>query len=269
MKKNPKIMITVEGTDGTSLCAAQLKNKGFQVMLLPRDGKIIVDRVKKEQPALLMMDAFLINIDALGVLQNLASYRKDNPLKVVVMSPVDQMELQISMLQNGADYFLLKPFDPKMCADRMEYLLLRSGGKTSQGHTLDETIASVQSAELSGTESLERLISKIMREIGVPAHIKGYQYLREAIMRTVEDPELMHTVTKVLYPSVAKTFKTTSSRVERAIRHAIEVAWDRGDVDVLASYFGYTIQNSRGKPTNSEFIAMISDKLRLDLKVTQ
>lgn len=267
MKKNPKIMITVEGTDGTSLCAAQLKNKGFQVLLLPRDGKLLLERVKKEQPALLMMDAFLINIDALGVLQSLASFREENPMKVVVMSAVDQPELQLSMLQNGADYFLLKPFDPKICAERMESLLFRKSAKVSR--TLDDTIASLQTVDTQGTQSIERLISKIMREIGVPAHIKGYQYLREAIMRTVEDPELMHAVTKVLYPSVAKTFKTTSSRVERAIRHAIEVAWDRGDVDVLASYFGYTIQNSRGKPTNSEFIAMISDKLRLDLKVTQ
>ena len=113
---------------------------------------------------------------------------------------------------------------------------------------------------------LEMTISDIMREIGVPAHIKGYLYLRQAIMLTVKDPDLMHAVTKVLYPTVAKTNKTTSSRVERAIRHAIEVAWDRGDVDVLSSYFGYTIQNSRGKPTNSEFIAMIADKLRLSMR---
>ena len=107
-----------------------------------------------------------------------------------------------------------------------------------------------------------------MREIGVPAHIKGYHYLREAIRLTVDDPELMQAVTKILYPTIAKTNKTTSSRVERAIRHAIEVAWDRGDVDVLSSYFGYTIQDSRGKPTNSEFIAMISDKLRLSMKAS-
>ena len=105
-----------------------------------------------------------------------------------------------------------------------------------------------------------------MRQIGVPAHIKGYQYLRESIALSIKDPDLMHSVTKVLYPTVAKNNKTTASRVERAIRHAIEVAWDRGDVDVLSSYFGYTIQNTRGKPTNSEFIAMISDKLRLKMR---
>ena len=113
---------------------------------------------------------------------------------------------------------------------------------------------------------LEIIISDVMRQIGVPAHIKGYQYLRQAILLSVREPEYLHAVTKALYPSVAKKNKTTSSRVERAIRHAIEVAWDRGDVDVLSSYFGYTIENTRGKPTNSEFIAMISDKLRLEMK---
>lgn len=116
--------------------------------------------------------------------------------------------------------------------------------------------------------NLEVVVSEIMHQIGVPAHIKGYQYLREAIILSINDSEMMNSVTKLLYPTVAKTFKTTPSRVERVIRHAIEVAWDRGDVDVLSSYFGYTIQNSRGKPTNSEFIAMISDKLRLRMKVS-
>ena len=117
-------------------------------------------------------------------------------------------------------------------------------------------------------EHLETDITKMLHELGIPAHIKGYQYLREAIILSVNDSEMMNSVTKLLYPTVAKTFKTTPSRVERAIRHAIEVAWDRGDVDVLSSYFGYTIQNTRGKPTNSEFIAMISDKLRLRMKVS-
>ena len=115
---------------------------------------------------------------------------------------------------------------------------------------------------------IEMRVTDIIHQIGVPAHIKGYQYLREAIILSINDTEMMNSVTKVLYPTVAKRFSTTSSRVERAIRHAIEVAWDRGDVDVLSSYFGYTIQNTRGKPTNSEFIAMISDKLRLQLKIS-
>ena len=123
-------------------------------------------------------------------------------------------------------------------------------------------------SKLQETTDLQMTVSEIMHQIGVPAHIKGYQYLREAIVLSINDREMMSSVTKVLYPTVAKMYSTTSSRVERAIRHAIEVAWDRGDVDVLSSYFGYTIQNTRGKPTNSEFIAMISDKLRLRLKIS-
>ena len=127
---------------------------------------------------------------------------------------------------------------------------------------------STQHSELGDPMDLQVTVSEIMHQIGVPAHIKGYQYLREAIILSIDDTEMMNSVTKVLYPTVAKKFSTTPSRVERAIRHAIEVAWDRGDVDVLSSYFGYTIQSSRGKPTNSEFIAMISDKLRLNMKIS-
>ncbi len=260
MKKNPKIMITVEGSDDASRCAAQLKTRGFQIVLLPKDGRLVLERVKREQPDLLMMDAFMVHVDALGVLQALEAYRAEHSMKVVVTSTLDRPEFQSQLLQSGADYFVLKPFEAVLCADRLEYLLRKKNAKglSSQQKSDDE----------ARPQSMERVISEIMREIGVPAHIKGYQYLREAILLTVKDPDLMHAVTKILYPTIAKTNKTTSSRVERAIRHAIEVAWDRGDVDVLASYFGYTIQNSRGKPTNSEFIAMISDKLRLDLQLT-
>ena len=268
MKKNPKIMMTTEANDEANRCAALLKSRGFQVILVPRDGRMVLDRVRREEPDMLMMDAFLFNVDALGVLQSLGSYREEHAIRIVVTSPVDQIDLQQQMLENGADYFMLKPFEPMLCADRLEYLLLKKSGKPAVvPYPKSESAIQKQLDVPTERQNLERVISEIMREIGVPAHIKGYQYLREAIMLTVENPNLMHAVTKVLYPSVARSNKTTSSRVERAIRHAIEVAWDRGDVDVLASYFGYTIQNSRGKPTNSEFIAMISDKLRLEMRV--
>lgn len=158
----------------------------------------------------------------------------------------------------GADYYFLKPFDLDILAERISQL---TGWNTAGQENIRKVSSDVQG-------NLEVVVSEIMHQIGVPAHIKGYQYLREAIILSINDSEMMNSVTKLLYPTVAKTFKTTPSRVERAIRHAIEVAWDRGDVDVLSSYFGYTIQNSRGKPTNSEFIAMISDKLRLRMKVS-
>ena len=171
---------------------------------------------------------------------------------IIVLSSVDNMRFESEILNGGADYYFLKPVEAEIIAQRISQLSgWQKGGATEKS-----------------SSDLEVVVSEIMHQIGVPAHIKGYQYLREAIILSINNTEMMGSVTKLLYPTVAKTFKTTSSRVERAIRHAIEVAWDRGDVDVLSSYFGYTIQSSRGKPTNSEFIAMIADKLRLQLKAS-
>ena len=176
----------------------------------------------------------------------------------MLTSSVDNVRFEQEVLAAGADYYFLKPFDLDILAERISQL---TGWNTAGQENIRKVSSDVQG-------NLEVVVSEIMHQIGVPAHIKGYQYLREAIILSINDSEMMNSVTKLLYPTVAKTFKTTPSRVERAIRHAIEVAWDRGDVDVLSSYFGYTIQNSRGKPTNSEFIAMISDKLRLRMKVS-
>ena len=157
----------------------------------------------------------------------------------------------------GADICILKPIDFTSLRAHIDTLLkLRSGARGTSYE------------KLSDLPDMEAQVTKIIHQIGVPAHIKGYQYLRYAILMAIDDEEVINSVTKVLYPSVAKKYQTTTSRVERAIRHAIEVAWDRGDVDTLNSYFGYTIQNSRGKPTNSEFIAMIADNLRLKYRYT-
>ena len=152
----------------------------------------------------------------------------------------------------GADVCLLKPFEISSLVGHVNSLVRRGSGYSNVPH--------------SPSADMEAQVTKIIHQIGVPAHIKGYQYLRCAILMAIEDGDIINSVTKVLYPAVAKKYQTTTSRVERAIRHAIEVAWDRGDVDTLNSYFGYTIQNSRGKPTNSEFIAMIADNLRLKHK---
>ena len=255
METKCKVAITSEGNDYGSLCMKALQSRGVTVTLLKKDGAAVVEYVKKERPDVLLMEAFMVNLDALGVLHALAQYRKSAPLQIVVLSPIDNPSMEAQLLCDGADYYFLKPFDVEQAAERIVQLTKWNNQAANLPGSLQEK------------QNLEVVISEIMREIGVPAHIKGYQYLRESILLTVQEPELMHAVTKVLYPTVAKTNKTTSSRVERAIRHAIEVAWDRGDVDVLSSYFGYTIQNTRGKPTNSEFIAMISDKLRLDMKV--
>ena len=155
-------------------------------------------------------------------------------------------------MNNGASYFVLKPYNINDLTENITMLMNTKNIMNNQGY--------------QSNLNIEVKVTEILHQIGVPAHIKGYHYLRDSILMSIEKPEIINAVTKELYPSVALKYETTSSRVERAIRHAIEVAWDRGDVDVLNSYFGYTIHNSRGKPTNSEFIAMISDKLRLQLK---
>ena len=252
MRSKTKMLIAGEDQQFSAKCAELLRQKGFDVYSVKKDGQMVLQEVAAGKYGMLLMDAFLSGIDAIGVLQQMQESGLKQNCSVVVTCPADHPLLEAQLLAAGADYYFLKPVDPLVAAERIVQL---------------STWNTRRNLPVTDDQSmLELTISDIMREIGVPAHIKGYLYLRQAIMLTVNDPDLMHAVTKVLYPTVAKANKTTSSRVERAIRHAIEVAWDRGDVDVLSSYFGYTIQNSRGKPTNSEFIAMIADKLRLTKK---
>ncbi len=247
-----KILITQDVKEGGQL-KHFLEDSGFEVKSVARDGQQVLNGIKSFNPDVVLMDTFMLRIDALGVLSELSDKPKEDRPILALMSGVDNPRFENELLSAGADYYFLKPFDMEVMAERLRQIAGWSDTK--------EPVESDRKRK-----EIQVVISDIMRQIGVPAHIKGYEYLRESIMLTVEDPELMHCVTKVLYPTVAKNNKTTASRVERAIRHAIEVAWDRGDVDVLSSYFGYTIQNTRGKPTNSEFIAMISDKLRLEVK---
>lgn len=227
----------------------------MDVRLCEKDGIKLLDCVKNNKPDVVIADVFMPNLDILGVLDNINNLdQKDKPL-VMAMSSFDNPHLEKETLDAGASYYFIKPFDIDKMAERIIQL------------SSHRNAASTESEKSSiDNNDLELMITDIIHQIGVPAHIKGYHYLREAIILSINNADTMNSVTKVLYPTVAKKYNTTPSRVERAIRHAIEVAWDRGDVDVLNSYFGYTIQNERGKPTNSEFIAMISDKLRLQLK---
>ncbi len=254
MTRRTRIMLAQEGNDFANHCATFLSSYGFDVKTVAKDGSKIIESIRQLKPDVVLMDAFMPRIDALGVLNQLRETDLEKRPVIALMSSVDNPRFEQTLLSAGADYYFLKPFELNILAQRLSEL---AGWDVSSENEPTKSIHN---------NDLEVTISDVMREIGVPAHIKGYQYLRESIVLTVKDPELMHAVTKLLYPTVAKTNHTTPSRVERAIRHAIEVAWDRGDVDVLSSYFGYTIQNSRGKPTNSEFIAMISDKLRLEMK---
>lgn len=256
MTEARKVLLTDDGNEQS--CMKALRSKGFDTLTCPKDGSELIRQIEANRPDVVIMDAFLTHMDALGVLKEMKSRSMPQKPLVFLMSTVDNARFEQEALNSGADYYFLKPFDVQILAERVSQLI----GWRSIGVSAPAGAVPINRSR----SGLEMMISEIMHQVGVPAHIKGYQYLREAIILSIEDTEMISSVTKVLYPTVAKTFKTTPSRVERAIRHAIEVAWDRGDVDVLSSYFGYTIQNQRGKPTNSEFIAMISDKLRLKMR---
>lgn len=253
----PTIMLADDTSEFGESCANVLRSYGMEVDLVPKDGSAVIKKLENDTPDVVLMDAFMPHIDALGVLKNLDNMHLSRKPLVMLMSSVDNPRFEYEVLSAGADYYFIKPFDLDVLAERI--MQLTGWSRTGQKNIMGEG---------SGEADLDVIVSGIMHQIGVPAHIKGYHYLREAIILAVNNSDIMNSVTKQLYPTVAKNHNTTSSRVERAIRHAIEVAWDRGDVDVLNAYFGYTIQTSRGKPTNSEFIAMISDKLRLKLKIS-
>ncbi len=258
MEKKLRVLVADDTTELGNTCRKILTEYGMETMLCEKDGLKVLDCVRKVKPDVVVADVFMPNLDILGVLDNLRnSEMREKPL-VMAMSSYDNPRLEKETLSAGACYYFIKPFDIKNMAERIHILTKH----------IEENRSTAPVQVMPDNNDLELMVTEILHQIGVPAHIKGYHYLREAIVMSVNNNEVINSVTKILYPTVAKRHKTTSSRVERAIRHAIEVAWDRGDVDVLNSYFGYTIQNNRGKPTNSEFIAMIADKLRLRLKIS-
>ncbi len=254
MVSNLSVLLTDEKDDATLKLATVLRNNKMDVRMCAKNGAELLKCYEEFHPDVIITDAFLQHIDAMGVISRLNMKDPAKRPLIIVMSGIDNPNLEREITKCGVDYYFLKPIDPQMMAER----IIQISSWKGVGIT----------AHYEAQEDLTVVITDILHQIGVSAHIKGYQYVREAIKLTVENPEMLNSVTKILYPTVAKNFKSTSSRVERAIRHAIEVAWDRGDVEVLNSYFGYTIQSQRGKPTNSEFVAMISDKIRLKRRVS-
>ncbi len=232
--------------------ARPMREQGLEISFAEKNGRAVIQAIQQSHPDVVMMDLFMPHTDALGVLNAVQQAAMEPKPRFLVMSSFDNANLEREVMLAGADYYLLKPFEAEEICRRIRTLCSHHAASAPSGTA----------------DTLEMRVTEILHQIGVPAHIKGYQYLRDAILMAIEDDDVINAVTKRLYPAVAKRHATTSSRVERAIRHAIEVAWDRGDVDVLNSYFGYTIHSSRGKPTNSEFIAMISDKFRLQLKIS-
>ena len=212
------------------------------------DGQQLLEMVRTLQPDAVVMEMVLSSMDGIEVLEQLRELPPEHRPRILVLSSYIHGAIADLAAANGADHFMVKPCKFSTICARIRQL----------------TTFDAMEEDKSRSHSLETLVTSIIHEVGVPAHIKGYQYLREAILIAVDDMEVINAVTKVLYPEVAKRFGTTASRVERAIRHAIEVAWDRGDLETLQKYFGYTVSNAKGKPTNSEFIAMIADRLVLE-----
>ena len=235
----------------SSLSAALQRTEGFRVIGTANDGEQAIRIVTERKPDVLVLDLMLAKQDGIAVLKALSGL--DKKIAVLATSRFVTDYVASIAANLGVRYLMLKPCDMKALVEHLEEIRLSANPK-------------IQEVKRSAAPSIETMVTNIIHEIGVPAHIKGYQYLREAIIIAVNDMDVINAITKVLYPQVAKTFQTTPSRVERAIRHAIEVAWDRGDLDTLQRFFGYTVSNTKGKPTNSEFIALIADKLQLQLK---
>ena len=249
-------MVSYQESVGEEFCSsliAQLQRiGGFQIVGTANDGEQAIRLITEKKPDILVLDLMLSKQDGISILK--AIERMEHKPVTLATSGFVTEYVANAAANLGVRYLMLKPCDMTAVAERLEEI---RGGENLR-----------MNVRRTDKTSIETMVTGIIHEIGVPAHIKGYQYLREAIIIAVNDMDVINAITKVLYPQVAKTFQTTPSRVERAIRHAIEVAWDRGDLDTLQRFFGYTVSNTKGKPTNSEFIALIADKLQLQLKGT-
>lgn len=223
---------------------------------MAHDGNEVLDLLNSRECDVLLLDIIMPYLDGIGVLERLSQQTGARP-KIIMLTAFGEENTTQRVATLGADYYLLKPFDLEVLADRIRQVA---------GTDKKQQAVSLQNNK---SRDLELEVTTLLHEIGIPAHIKGYQYLREAIFMVIEEVDLLSAVTKELYPSVASRFDTTASRVERAIRHAIEVAWNRGNIEVVNQVFGHTISAERGKPTNSEFIAMVADKVRLNHRLSK
>lgn len=236
---------------------------GIDVIATAYNGKEALEIIKEKRPDVVLLDLVLTELDGLSVMERA---RQDKGIaektSFIVVSAIRQESVMEKAFSVGADYFIMKPFDNEAMVSRIQQIYFSK--KNHLTNAVDEKV--FENKKKNPVYNLETDVTNIIHEIGVPAHIKGYQYLRDAIMMSVNDTEMLNSITKLLYPTIAKQHKTTPSRVERAIRHAIEVAWSRGKMDTIDELFGYTVSNGKGKPTNSEFVALIADKIRLEYK---
>ena len=252
MESKWKFIVSDDNAEFCSQFAAALKPYCFESSTCGCHGLQLIELIKELQPNAVLLNPFMAQLDAIAVMKRINTEMSRPPLFMVMVTSENPL-VERELLCSGAVYCFRRPFNIDVAAERIAQLC---------GAVREQAAPSAQ-------PDLDLMVTDILHQIGVPAHIKGYNYLRSSIILAVEDPAVINAITKQLYPTIAKMNDTTASRVERAIRHAIEVAWDRGDVDVLNSFFGYTIHSTRGKPTNSEFIAMIADRIRLRRKTVQ
>ncbi len=254
MTNQLKVLIGSDTADCGMAWAGALKNAGMYAITRHCDGNAVLSSIKSEAPDAAVLEAKMPYCDAIEVIRRLKVEKKYVPNMIIVSNVTDPV-LERDAMAAGASYVMVKPVDPEFLVQKVSQIC-GVAEEPKPSAIADET-------------ELECAVTEIIHQVGIPAHIKGYHYLRTAIMLSVGNDEMINCITKLLYPTVAKRYQTTSSRVERAIRHAIEIAWDRGDIDVLTKIFSYTVRTSKGKPTNSEFIALIADHLRLQFKQKQ
>lgn len=270
MKEKTTILIADDNQDFSRTLANYIQEQeDLEVIGIAKDGDEAIEMITNVMPDVALLDVIMPHLDGIGVLEKINLLNIPKKPMCIMLSAVGQDKITQRAVTLGAEYYVVKPFDIELLIKRIKELKNFRPDENLNNFYGREIKPRYVEIPVNGEKSqnnLEALVTNIIHEVGVPAHIKGYQYLREAIIMVVNDIDVINQITKSLYPKIAHKFDTTPSRVERAIRHAIEVAWGRGDQKMVENIFGYTISAAKGKPTNSEFIAMIADKLRLELK---
>ncbi|MEG0872349.1 MAG: sporulation transcription factor Spo0A [Clostridia bacterium] len=264
MISKTKVMIVDDNKEFVKLLTMYIDSQSdMEVVATAFDGMSVMELIEKTSPDILLLDIIMPEKDGLGVLEDMVKDTQIAKPTTIVMSAIGQEKITQKAIALGATYYVVKPFDMATLVDRLRDLLEEDKTTDYSNSATYYTKTTINSSSNSSTP-MEVRVTNIIHDIGVPAHIKGYQYIREAILLAVDNVDIINSITKTLYPTLAMQFTTTPSRVERAIRHAIEVAWNRGQIEMHDKIFGYTVNSNKGKPTNSEFIAMIADKLRLE-----
>ncbi len=277
MSEKLKVLLVDEQSEQRNAYTERLSFTGYDVIGATGNPRKALEIISSEKPDVVLFDIVLSPIDGITFLKEAVSLNLEKKPRFIALSSIMSDAVVREAMQTGADYFMIKPCEFQVLKDRIDMLsntFVSEVGEERQlssiGTYMSENKSPAYSTVIydddSETPDIENQVTELILQIGIPAHIKGYHFVRSAIIMAVESPDTINAITKIVYPTIAKMYQTSPSRVERAIRHAIEVAWDRGDVDTLNSIFGYSINSNKGKPTNSEFIAMLSDKLRLKNK---